>query len=620
MDDHKTNSESGPKQGRLSIKPKPRLGNFLYYLGLTTLIGGLGAAIGYYAGAYGIRWLPTMLQILLSVCIVSLFLIVAGRLTEGSARKHTEKGLKVRRRVVFCISLVSLLIVARLAVFWTQQACPLTSLPPEQFNEVFISDMDNYKQYDKAIDQYLVTLEDYSNRFGPDKDRILTPDEERLLRDIWLGMYNYAVAIDQIRIFYEDWYRFDPSRAQASFHQRSFLLTFAAELSLYEKSMRFIKLVSEYPNVVKFLNTPFPDNHLGKGSYNNFTRQFQGARDSSRVLAGKHYLTWMETALKGRQVAKDNNCTWLMEKVKLQLALIGEESTVDLASMSVKSDLQILKQAAGRIWYPAQKGVASLMGNTRVRRIGKYLITYDQQEEMDKHLMPGDILVSRKNWFLSNVGLPGFWPHAILYIGSVDKFDEYFTDAQVSQWLKEVTGNDITLSDYLQSRFPTRWKRYTIGSENHPYRVIESCKYGVILNTLPKACGDYMAALRPKLTKKAKAQAIVEAFSHLDKPYDYNFDFATDHALVCTELVWRSYRPAQGKEGLTIPLKNIAGRKTLPANEIVKHYAVNKETDKSQFEFVYFLDAVENEGKTFVSTENALLDSYNRVKWSFAAE
>ena len=58
----------------------------------------------------------------------------------------------------------------------------------------------------------------------------------------------------------------------------------------------------------------------------------------------------------------------------------------------------------------------------------------------------------------------------------------------------------------------------------------------------------------------------------------------------------------------------------IPANEIVKHYAKNKGTDKSQFEFVYFLDAVEKEGRTFVSTENALLDSHKRVKWSFAME
>ena len=55
--------------------------------------------------------------------------------------------------------------------------------------------------------------------------------------------------------------------------------------------------------------------------------------------------------------------------------------------------------------------------------------------------------------------------------------------------------------------------------------------------------------------------------------------FATDHALVCTELLWRSYRPGPEKEGLRIPLITVMGRKTLPANQIAALFA--KERGKS---------------------------------------
>jgi hypothetical protein len=72
------------------------------------------------------------------------------------------------------------------------------------------------------------------------------------------------------------------------------------------------------------------------------------------------------------------------------------------------------------------------------------------------------------------------------------------------------------------------------------------------------------------MSRSSSSSVYATAFSHHAKPYDYNFDFATDHALVCTELVWRSYRPSEGKKGLKIPLVEIAGRKTLPANEIAK--------------------------------------------------
>lgn len=325
--------------------------------------------------------------------------------------------------------------------------------------------------------------------------------------------------------------------------------------------------------------------------------------------------------MNGRNVARAANCSHLFDKVKLELALIDSEPTLRIAKMNIGSDMQIFKRSLRRVWFPAQKGIAKLIGDIRFfRRIGTYLITEEQQMEMNASLVPGDILVSRKNWHLSNAGLPGFWPHAILYVGTKEKMDSYFADEELFSWLKELTGEDITFSGYLARTYPMVWKQYTLGSEGQPYRVIESVKPGVIINTLAHACGDYIAAMRPQLTKKAKAQAIAAAFSHVGKPYDFDFDFATDHALVCTELVWRSYRPAKNKQGLNIPLVEIAGRKTLPANEIVKCFAKEYATDSQQLAFVYFIDASEKDQKTFISDETAFLESWKRKRWTFSAQ
>jgi hypothetical protein len=52
-----------------------------------------------------------------------------------------------------------------------------------------------------------------------------------------------------------------------------------------------------------------------------------------------------------------------------------------------------------------------------VRRIGRGLISKAQAEELLGSMQPGDLVVARQNWFLSNVGLPGFWKHAELYVG-----------------------------------------------------------------------------------------------------------------------------------------------------------------------------------------------------------
>jgi hypothetical protein len=132
--------------------------------------------------------------------------------------------------------------------------------------------------------------------------------------------------------------------------------------------------------------------------------------------------------------------------------------------------------------------------------------------------------------------------------------------------------------------------------------------------------GDYLAAVRPRLDKLAKAQAIVEAFSHWGKPYDFDFDFATDHTLVCTELVWRAYRPAEGKQGLDLPMARVAGRVTLPANLMVQHFAEHLAGPDAPYEFVLFIDAVEKEQRTFFSDQAAFEGSWARTKWDIAQQ
>jgi len=315
---------------------RSKVGNLLYYIGLLGLPLALGVALGFYAGAWGVRWMPTMLEIFLMICIVSLLAIICGRVLEGSATKKGETVLRLRRRVILSIVLVGLVIVGRLAVYWIKQPCPLTELSPAKFKMVFETDLRNYFEYDKAIARHINTLEKYSKRFGSDKTRILTPKEEKLLRDIWTTIYDYAFALEQIHTFYEDWYRFDPSRSQCSYHHRSFLLALASELSLYEKSTRFIRLATQYENVIKFLNTPHPESSLEADSFSRFREQFQGTRDHARIVAGKKYLLWIEKGLKGRQVIEQEGCSRLWEKVELELAIIDQTEPLELAGLTLK--------------------------------------------------------------------------------------------------------------------------------------------------------------------------------------------------------------------------------------------------------------------------------------------
>jgi hypothetical protein len=276
---------------------------------------------------------------------------------------------------------------------------------------------------------------------------------------------------------------------------------------------------------------------------------------------------------------------------------------------------EALRRNAKRRWLPVQTEVAMWFGNTKLRRIGWYLITPEQQEALDLELEPGDLLVTRKNWYMSNVGLPGWWPHGILYIGAPDKLAAWADDDSVRELVADLSGRPMSLGEYLAQERPDVWAEYLRGRQGAPFRLIEGHKPGITLSTLQGSSGDSLAALRPRLDKRAKAHAIIEAFGHVGKPYDFNFDFATEHALVCTELIWRSYRPAEGKEGLDLSLVTLAGRQTLPAIELVNRYVRERGQPDRMFDFIYFLDADEKEQRSEISTEEEFIKTPDRGKW-----
>jgi hypothetical protein len=292
--------------------------------------------------------------------------------------------------------------------------------------------------------------------------------------------------------------------------------------------------------------------------------------------------------------------------------------TTEAVSLSVASDFAPIFRAAKGVSFPVQKEVAEWIGDTRLKRpAGHYLVTAAQAREMEKTLEPGDVLLSRKNWYLSNLGLPGFWPHAILYVGSNEAIAARFdSDPEVRDWVRHAAGRDVSFSRYLSETYPLAWERRAVaGPDELPLVVIEAVSEGVIQNSLYGASGDFIAALRPRLSELVKAQAIFKAFSFLDRPYDFDFDFATDHALVCTEVVWRAYR-ASG-EGLSIPLHTIAGRLTLPANEIARAFLDDGEKRDRRFDFVYYLEGREREENARVEGVEAFLTTIDRSKWNF---
>jgi hypothetical protein len=263
------------------------------------------------------------------------------------------------------------------------------------------------------------------------------------------------------------------------------------------------------------------------------------------------------------------------------------------------------------IWFPVQKGIANSMGNIRLQHRDSNLISLEQRQDLVNVLEPGDILLERKNWYLSNSGIPGFWPHAALYVGSLEEADAYFGKQDILE--------NKSFSVYLQEKYPGLYSDY-LSKDIHDYnhRVLEAIANGVIFQSIEKSANaDYLVAFRPRLEKEEKLKAILKAFSFYKLPYDYEFDFATSDAMVCSELVYKAYLPDVNKEGLKYETSMNMGREVLTPVDIAKDFDLTYNTSDQQLDFVIFYDGIEEEGIAVKRGVEVFRTTWMRDKWSF---
>jgi hypothetical protein len=153
----------------------------------------------------------------------------------------------------------------------------------------------------------------------------------------------------------------------------------------------------------------------------------------------------------------------------------------------------------------------------------RHRVSKQVRRQLESVLEPGDVIVTRRHDQFTNLFLPGFWPHAMLYLG----------------------------------------KRSPAGS----IPILEARKDGVRLRAVADALDvDALSVIRPRAGSPAIRVAIDRALTHRGKLYDFDFDFFTSDRLVCTELIYRAY---DGLDGIRFELTERAGKPTLSAEDLL---------------------------------------------------
>lgn len=473
----------------------------------------------------------------------------------------------------------------------------LGELPPDKLNEQVAADLSRLKAVAASVDELMskngAARAELQSKLAADNRSRYLPDEEDQLRAQFMSYLAHRAALLRLMANYSGFASVKDEKARS----RCFLVGFAAGTTLFKASRQLIDDYRQDPIARKKLNEGdvnwgIPPNMFERIYVNATYERNQEICDEMTAYFKQQRQRWQDV---GVFDAEDGQ--WLDQQIQTALAELSG-SAPSRPAVYLDRIRRRVKEHAYTPVYATQSMVSTWIGDTKILD-RKPLIQMNQITALRGTLQPGDILLERRNWYLSNAFLPGFWPHAALYVGDIDDLAALgIVTKQNGAWTSDESVVRARLPQYLQTR------------HGKPQTVIESVSEGVIFNSLEESMhADYVAVLRPRLSAEEKARAIVRAFSHQGKPYDFEFDFDTADKLVCTELVYRSY------EGmLDFDLKRIMGRSTLPALEIARKFARELDTPQQKLDFVAFLDAVLEENRCRPASADAFCASCERKR------
>ena len=329
-----------------------------------------------------------------------------------------------------------------------------------------------------------------------------------------------------------------------------FLVGYSAVCLLIRIDRLLLFRVAEHSIVQRKLNEAFPEYRIPRKQY---TTIFSAFVDHGNVISIREAMR-------------------LADKNRRQLDALAEDPAVgflarqlpELESSLNQSKLSYIKRALDYVSHKwrrrgvvsMQKAIARILegfGRTasELYAADDKKVTPEMLEQVAGLLQPGDVIVTRHAKALTNLFLPGYWPHAALYIGTVEQRKALGISAD---WAKE----QLWTGDLC---------------------VLEARKDGVNFRPLSDTFSvDVFVILRPLLAAGSVRDGIERAVLHEGKMYNFDFDFYSSDRLVCTEVIYRAY---DGLEQIQFPLQERASRKTMSAEDLLD-YAL----DSGQFNIV----------------------------------
>ncbi len=233
---------------------------------------------------------------------------------------------------------------------------------------------------------------------------------EALLVTYWQAR---AAALDLIRDLRRHQPAVEPERSIY------FLLGYSTALCLVDAACILRDETHSRPVVRRKLNQPIPNCGIPGGAYDTIQRSLMSTRHAWPLYHAREYFQRHQDEL--ARVAREQQVEDLLAAI-VRLSPCVDISMTRFARYSLRTRGDqwvrgIGRSLFGRAVYGLQKFASELMADVSVQPAHVPTIPAEIQRELAAHIQPGDVLVVRKEFAVTNYFLPGYWPHAALLSG-----------------------------------------------------------------------------------------------------------------------------------------------------------------------------------------------------------
>lgn len=317
-----------------------------------------------------------------------------------------------------------------------------------------------------------------------------------------------------------------------------FVLGYSAVCSLIRMDRFLLNKIATHTMIQRKLNEAFPNHRIERKQFNEIFKALVQRNNATRIHQAHRILKKRRRAISSAVAGSP------VEDIFKRLS--QQERYIDLSRKNyflawLRSRKLIWRRrgasAKQKSLFTVLEYGGRLAADLALPRPKK--VTATVRAQVQDILQPGDFFITRHSHALTNLFLPGFWPHAALYVG-------YQEDRE-------------RLGVAAKSRYTKYWSNQNC--------VLEAQKDGVHYRPLAETLSvDAFVLIRPNFAKDEIAQALSRVTEHAGKGYNFDFDFFRSDQLVCTEVVYRAY---DGMADKTIPLQERIGRKTLSAEDLL---------------------------------------------------